>query len=160
MRLLGFVFPGDPGVPELLSLPNGTALPPAWALPGTSSATAKRRPRRLWSFLQPDQCGLRSPTERALFRSVDAYNGNWTNPFTSTGTTAPPVAPTGKFGCVPIPASPGVNCPLFPLPVFGSSSRRQLADALHRVVESVEFSARSPRPRCWRSATLETWGSS
>ena len=48
-------------------------------------------------------------------------------PSTEIGRTrlAPPVPlrlpslPNGHFGCVPIPTPPGLNCPLYPLPVFG-----------------------------------------
>src|SRR5208282_6182793 len=58
--------------------------------------------------------------QNAPYSGVDGlFNGNWTDPFASTLTTAPPTVLTGKFGCTPSAGFPGVNCPLFPLPAFG-----------------------------------------
>ena len=50
---------------------------------------------------------------------ASAFSGRIEDPFGSVGRTAPPAVTTGQFGCVKIAAYPGVDCPLFPLPVGG-----------------------------------------
>jgi Carboxypeptidase regulatory-like domain/TonB-dependent Receptor Plug Domain len=49
----------------------------------------------------------------------NAFRGNISDPFGSTGKTAPPAVTSGKFGCVKISTYPGYSCPLFPLPAGG-----------------------------------------
>ena len=50
---------------------------------------------------------------------ASAFSGRIEDPFGSVGRTAPPATTTGQFGCGKIAAYPGVDCPLFPLPVGG-----------------------------------------
>jgi hypothetical protein len=114
------VFPGDPGIrrtivgPQLLH-----AFAPrigfAWDVFGNGKTSVRGGYGVFFNQLNADTLAQ----QNAPFSGVTTlYNGNWTDPFGSTGVTPPPVYPT-KFGCVPISAPPGFNCPLYPLPVFG-----------------------------------------
>lgn len=56
----------------------------------------------------------------------NAFRGNISDPFGSTGQTAPPAVTSGKFGCVKISTYPGYSCPLFPLPAGGVFTEKNL----------------------------------
>ena len=51
--------------------------------------------------------------------TVQLFQGRIEDPFGSLDRTLPPsgVPISGEFGCVPISAYPGLNCPLYPLPL-------------------------------------------
>ncbi len=51
--------------------------------------------------------------------TVQLFNGRIEDPFGSLNRAVPPsgVPISGEFGCVPITAYPGLNCPLYPLPL-------------------------------------------
>jgi hypothetical protein len=116
----GIVFPGDPGVPRTIVPAQWHSIAPrlgfAWDVFGDGKTAVRGGYGVFFNQINADSEAQQNAPYSGVF---NAYNGEWTNPFTSTLTTAPPVAPNGKFGCVSSPAPPGVTCSLYPLPVFG-----------------------------------------
>jgi hypothetical protein len=111
----GILFPGDPGVPpktvenDLNNFAprfgmayNGNGRTVSGAVMG-STTTCRRRctPSAPWTG------------------TVQLFNGRIEDPFGSLNRALPPsgVPISGDFGCVPISAYPGLNCPLYPLPL-------------------------------------------
>ncbi len=118
----GILFPNDPGLTRSLTKSGWDAnnLAPrfgfAWDVSGDGKTSVRGAYGIFYESINADSLAQENPPFAGFFSGFD---GNIADPFGSVGQTPPPPNPTGKFGCVPISAAPGVDCPLFPLPVGG-----------------------------------------
>ncbi len=114
----GVLFPGD--------LPRGLAgndmnnwaprIGLAWDIFGDGRTSLRTGYGVFYESINADSLAQEN-SPFAGFASV--FSGRIEDPFGSVGRTAPPATTTGKFGCQKIAAYPGVDCPLFPLPLGG-----------------------------------------
>jgi hypothetical protein len=116
----GILFPGDPGIPRGMSPADLNNIAPrigfAWDVFGDGKTSVRGGYGVFYDSIKADALSQ----ENAPFAGFgNSYNGLLDNPFTSVGLATPPVQPSGKFGCTTISSYPGVDCPLFPLPVSG-----------------------------------------
>lgn len=115
---VGVVFPGD--VPRGLAGNDLNNFAPrigfAWDIFGDGKTSVRGGYGFFYESVNADSLAQENPPF-AGFSSV--FSGRIEDPYGSVGRTPPPVTTTGQFGCTQIPTYPGVNCPLFPLPVGG-----------------------------------------
>ena len=121
------LFPGDPGVPRGIASTRLLNVAPrlgfAWDVFGDGRTSVRGAYGVFYESMNADSLAQENPP----FEGDSAYyNGRVEDPFASVGQTAPPVSPSGKFGCTKISSYPGISCSLFPLPVGGFFFERNL----------------------------------
>jgi hypothetical protein len=114
----GILFPGD--VPRGLADNDLNNWAPriglAWDITGDGKTSLRTGYGVFYESINADSLAQ----ENAPFAGfANVFSGRIEDPFGSVGRQAPPAVLTGQFGCVKIAAFPGVECPLFPLPVGG-----------------------------------------
>ena len=116
----GILFPGDPGVTAALVPADLNNFAPrigfAWDVSGNGNTSVRGGYGVFYDSIKADAL---SQQNAPFGGTTDAYNGLISDPFGSVGQVTPPAAPSGKFDCVHTTAFPGLNCPLFPLPILG-----------------------------------------
>lgn len=114
----GILFPGD--VSRGLANADLNNFAPrigiAWDIFGDGRTSLRAGYGFFYESINADSLAQENPPFAGFGSS---FSGHIENPFTSVGLTAPPAETTGKFGCVKTASYPGVDCPLFPLPVAG-----------------------------------------
>ncbi|HEV2379449.1 MAG TPA: carboxypeptidase regulatory-like domain-containing protein [Terriglobia bacterium] len=115
----GILFPNDSGIPRTLAPAEWHPLAPrlgiAWDPKGNGKMSIRASYGTFFDRLNGDILAQMNAPFSGL---ITVYNGQDVNPFGSVGVTPPPVTP-GRFDCAKTATFPGVNCPLYPLPVFG-----------------------------------------
>jgi hypothetical protein len=114
----GLLFPGD--VPRGLADNDLNNFAPrigiAWDITGDGKTSLRTGYGVFYESINADSLAQENPPFAGF---ASAFSGRMEDPFGSVGQTAPPATLTGAFGCTPIAEYPGVDCPLFPLPIGG-----------------------------------------
>jgi hypothetical protein len=114
------VFPGDSGITKGISPAELTNFAPrlglAWDVFGDGKTSVRAGYGVFYNSINADSLAqINAP----FAGTQNAFRGDISNPFGSTGQTNPPATLTGKFGCTAISTYPYYSCPLFPLPLTG-----------------------------------------
>ncbi len=116
----GVLFPGDPGIARGITPGNKAHFAPrfgfAWDVFGNGRTSVRGAYGIFYESINADSLAQENPPFEG---DLTYYDGLLDNPFASAGQTAPPVSPSGQFGCTKISSYPGISCALFPLPVGG-----------------------------------------
>jgi len=116
----GILFPGDPGVTSSLIPADLNNFAPrlgfAWDVFGNGKTSVRGGYGIFYDSIKADAL---SQQNAPFAGTTEAYNGLISDPFNSVGQVTPPVVPSGQFDCTHITQYPGLNCPLFPLPILG-----------------------------------------
>jgi hypothetical protein len=116
----GILFPGDPNVPFKTvenDLNNfAPRLGVAWDVNGNGRTVVRGGYGIYYNHISGTSVHA---AEAPWTGTVQLRNGRIEDPFGSLNASVPPsgVPISGEFGCVKISAYPGLNCPLYPLPL-------------------------------------------
>jgi hypothetical protein len=116
----GILFVGDPGVPAKTVESDLNNFAPrlgvAWDVNGNGRTVVRGGYGIYYNHISGTSVHA---AEAPWTGTVQLFQGRIEDPFGSLNRTPPPsgVPISGEFGCVPISAYPGLNCPLYPLPL-------------------------------------------
>src|SRR5262245_31952071 len=116
----GILFCGDPGVtPKTVESDLNNFAPRlgvAWDVTGNGRTIVRGGYGIYYNHISGTSVHA---AEAPWTGTVQLFQGRIEDPFGSLNRTPPPsgVPISGEFGCVPISAYPGLNCPLYPLPL-------------------------------------------
>ncbi len=116
----GILFPGDPNVPFKTVENDFNNFAPrlgvAWDVNGNGRTVVRGGYGIYYNHISGTSVHA---AEAPWTGTQQLRNGRIEDPHASLNVTVPPsgVPISGEFGCVPITAYPGLNCPLYPLPL-------------------------------------------
>jgi hypothetical protein len=116
----GILFPGDPNVPFKTVEGDYNNLAPRFGLAWDLNGNGRTVVRGGYGIYYNHASGTSVHAAEAPWTGTQQLrNGRIEDPHASLNTPVPPsgVPISGEFGCVPITAYPGLNCPLYPLPL-------------------------------------------
>jgi len=116
----GILFPGDPGVPDKTIEADWNNFAPrvgiAWDVNGDGRTVVRGGYGIYYNHISGTSVHA---AEAPWTGTVQLFQGRIEDPFGSLNRALPPsgVPISGEFGCVPVSQYPGLNCPLYPLPL-------------------------------------------
>ncbi len=116
----GILFPGDPNVPFKTVESDLNNFAPRFGVAWDVNGNGRTVVRGGYGIYYNHISGTSVHAAEAPWTgTVQLFNGRIEDPFGSLNRAVPPsgVPISGEFGCVPISAYPGLNCPLYPLPL-------------------------------------------
>jgi hypothetical protein len=116
----GILFPGDPGVPFKTIENDLNNFAPRFGLAWDVNGDGRSVVRGGYGIYYNHISGTSVHAAEAPWTgTVQLFNGRIDDPFGSLNRTTPPsgVPISGDFGCVQTSTYPGLNCPLYPLPL-------------------------------------------
>ena len=116
----GILFPGDPNVPFKTVENDMNNFAPRFGIAWDVNGTGRTVVRAGYGIYYNHIPGTSVHAAEAPWTgTVQLFQGRIEDPFGSLNRAVPPsgVPISGEFGCVPASAYPGLNCPLYPLPL-------------------------------------------
>ncbi len=116
----GILFPGDPNVPFKTVENDLNNFAPRFGVAWDVNGNGRTVVRGGYGIYYNHISGTSVHAAEAPWTgTVQLFQGRIEDPFGSLNRELPPsgVPISGEFGCVPISAYPGLNCPLYPLPL-------------------------------------------
>jgi len=138
----GILFVGDPGVPRKTVESDLNNFAPrvglAWDVNGNGRTVLRSGYGIYYNHISGTSVHA---AEAPWTGTVQLFSGRIDDPFGSLNRTLPPsgVPISGEFGCVPISQYPGLQCPLYPLPLnFVYNDLEMATPTVHHVNTSFQ----------------------